>query len=144
MNPSQYTEDLAEEICRRLAEGEPLRAICRSDEKFPTPRTIANWRKAHPEFEEAFKAARELGADALAEQCLEIADDETHDWELSKKGPILNEVAIGRAKLRVWTRMQLLAKWFPQKYGDKLEHNHKGKIGLESLVAGSQEEPEQE
>lgn len=105
-------------MLERLASGEPLRAICR-DEGMPAWRTVYDWLEADKAFAARFAKARILGGDALAEQCLDIADDEQHDWVLTKKGAITNDVAIGRAKLQVWTRMQLLAKWFPQKYGDR-------------------------
>ena len=38
-----------------------------------------------------------------------------------------------RSKLRIHTRLQLLAKWNPKKYGEKLALEHSGKVatGLE-------------
>ncbi len=40
--PSLYTEALAAKICRRLAEGESLRAICR-DKAMPDEATVPRW-----------------------------------------------------------------------------------------------------
>ncbi len=40
--PSLYTEVLAAKICRRLAEGETLRAICR-DKVMPAISTVMGW-----------------------------------------------------------------------------------------------------
>ncbi len=40
--PSLYTEALAAKICRRLAEGETLRAICR-DTAMPDKATVLRW-----------------------------------------------------------------------------------------------------
>ena len=40
--PSLYTEVLAAQICRRLAEGETLRAICR-DPGMPAISTVMGW-----------------------------------------------------------------------------------------------------
>ena len=117
---SSYTQEIADEICERIANGEPLRAICR-DERMPAWRTVYDWMAGNTEFAAAIARARELGEEALFQQCLDIADDERHDWLLTKKGEITNEVAIGRAKLQIHTRMQLLSKWNPKKYGDKLE-----------------------
>ena len=102
----------------RKAVSRPLTAICR-DDGMPAPRTVRDWEAGDESVAAAIARAREAGQEALFEQCLEIADDERHDWELSKKGVLTNEVAIGRAKLRVWTRMELLKRLNPKKYGDK-------------------------
>ncbi len=40
--PSLYTESLAARICRRLAEGESLRAIC-ADKVMPDKATVLRW-----------------------------------------------------------------------------------------------------
>lgn len=117
---STYTPEVAAAICERLATGEPLRVICR-DEGMPAWRTVYDWLAADSEFAARFARARVAGFDALAEQCLEIADDETHDWVMSKKGVVADEVAIGRARLRVDTRLKLLAKWDPKRYGERID-----------------------
>jgi hypothetical protein len=130
---STYTQELADEIVARLSEGEPLRAICR-DEHMPAWRTFYAWLAADTEFAARIARARELGHDALAEQCIDIADDERFDWLLTKKGVITNESAIGRAKLQVYTRMQLLAKWNPKRYGDKQQVEHSGEMTINGLA----------
>jgi hypothetical protein len=47
---SKYTPDLGALICARLAAGESLRSICRSDTSMPTEKTVWNWARSHPEF----------------------------------------------------------------------------------------------
>jgi len=47
---SKYDPALGAAICRRLAAGESLRAICRADPSMPTEKTVWNWARAHPEF----------------------------------------------------------------------------------------------
>lgn len=101
----------------------------------PAVRTVSDWKRAHPSFATDFARAREEGFDALAAQCIEIADNEEHDWALTKKGPIVNEVAIGRARLQVDTRLKLLAKWYPAKYGEKVDVTTAG----ESMNLGADE-----
>lgn len=118
--PSLKTPELVKAICDRLSQGEPMTWICR-DDGMPNPSTVWDWQQADPDVAQAIAHARERGEEAIAEQCLEIADDETQDWAMSKKGVITNEVAIGRAKLRVDTRLKLLAKFNPKRWGDKLE-----------------------
>lgn len=123
--PSLLTKELFSEICGRIAKGEPLECICR-DEGKPAARTVYDWLARddakEPEKQQQLSAlfayARRLGFDAIAAECLSIADDEEHDWVMTKKGPVVNEVAIGRAKLQVEARLKLLAKWDPKRYGD--------------------------
>ncbi len=74
--PSLYTEALVAKICRRLAEGETLRAICR-DEAMPDKATVLRWLgdKTKADFRDQCAHAREMQADALFDEALEIADD---------------------------------------------------------------------
>lgn len=118
--PSDFTDELATEIGDRLAKGEPLAAICR-DDHMPSDRTVRNWMEKDAAFSSAIARAREVGFDAIAAECLEIADETAFD---TKKGPndadICNSEWISRSRLRVETRLKLLAKWDPKRYGDKL------------------------
>jgi hypothetical protein len=47
---STYDPLVGAAICRRLAGGESLRAICRADAAMPTEKTVWNWARAHEEF----------------------------------------------------------------------------------------------
>src|SRR5436190_22396760 len=118
--PSKFTESLAATICDRLAAGEPLAQICR-DDGMPTDRTVRNW-MADDQFSSDIARAREIGFDVIAAECLDIADETSRD---TKKGPndtdLCNSEWISRSRLRVETRLKLLAKWDPKRYGDKLD-----------------------
>lgn len=106
--PSTYTPEIAADICRRLSQGEPLAVICR-DEGMPAVRTVSDWKKAHDSFSADFARARDEGFDFIATGVLEIADQ------------VPAEAAeVAKAKLRIETRLKLLAKWDPRRYGDKL------------------------
>lgn len=119
--PSLYTQELADEITRRLSEGEPLAKICR-DDHMPAVRTVSHWKEAHPSFLADFARAREEGADALAVEALDIADDGRRDYTQNSDGrDVVDYDHIQRSKLRVDTRLKLLAKWFPARYGDKVQ-----------------------
>ena len=120
-NISKRHDDVEEEILRRLSEGEPLAVICRSDPvRFPHPATWGDWVNGDESLAIAYARAREVGFDAIAADCLAIADETTLD---TKKGPDGQESAnaewISRSKLRVETRLKLLAKWDPKRYGDR-------------------------
>lgn len=118
--PSDFTEAVAKEIVERLSNGEPLAQICR-DDHMPAVRTVSDWKKANEAFSADFAHAREAGFDAIALECLEIADDTSRD---TKEGPNGDEQCnnewISRSRLRVETRLKLLAKWDPKRYGDKV------------------------
>jgi hypothetical protein len=118
--PTLYSEPIIDEIVERLSGGEPLAQICR-DEHMPCKATVNKWQLSDDGINSRITHARDEGFDALAEQCLEISDDERHDWKMTKKGIVTDEVAIGRARLQVDTRLKLLSKWNPKKYGDKID-----------------------
>ena len=120
--PTKFSEQLAAEILQRISAGENLRAICR-DKKI-TNETVYEWKDKYPDFSERFARARELGADALALEALEIADTplKGEEVEYNSKGKVIKRKKsdmLGHRRLQVDTRLKLLAKWFPQKYGDK-------------------------
>ena len=129
-HPSLYTEALAAEICRRLAEGETLRSVCR-DKAMPDKATILRWLadQTKADFREPYVYAREMQADALFDEALEIADDALGDWSTDKDGKkVLDHENIQRSRLRVDIRKWAAGKMAPKKYGDKLDLG--GSIGL--------------
>ena len=124
-----------------IAEGKTLREFCRQEGN-PSWQRIYAWLGEDSAFADRIARARELGEDAIAQECFAIADDASNDWmeRLGKDGQpvgwMLNGDHVQRSKLRIETRLKLLAKWNPKKYGDKLDLNHAGKDGgpLEFLV----------
>jgi hypothetical protein len=53
---SVYSEEVGAEICAAVAAGLSLMQVCRAPGR-PHRTTVANWRKAHPDFDEAMRAA---------------------------------------------------------------------------------------
>lgn len=133
--PTKRTQAIEDEIIQRISEGEPLRQICR-DPHMPNYSTVYDWineKKSDgspSDLSQRFAHAREKGEDAIAEECLEIADNATNDWmekfdrDGMSVGYSINGEHVQRSKLRVETRLKLLAKWNPKKYGDKLGVEH--------------------
>ena len=109
-----YGPEIAEEICRRLAEGETLRSICR-DEGMPHASTVVFWVNKDPDFAKRYAHARSQGLDVMAESIVDIADDLTEDPN--------------SRRVRVDSRKWLLSKMRPDKYGDRVSLD--GKLGLE-------------
>jgi hypothetical protein len=117
-----YTQEVAEQICERIANGEPLRQICR-DEGMPAWRTAYDWQTAHPEFAARIAHARELGEEAIAQECMMIADTPKIGTKTTSKATGMETVEadmIEHRRLQIDTRLKLLAKWNPRKWGDKL------------------------
>lgn len=122
---STFTQELADEICNRIAEGEPLRQICR-DEHLPAWRTVHDWVRENSEFAAAYAKARLIGVEAIEQDMLNIADDGTNDWmeKFNDKGMpagwTLNGEHVQRSKLRIETRLKLLKVWDPARHAEKL------------------------
>lgn len=125
--PSSYDPVVAEKICELLSEGVPLREICRM-EGMPAWRNIYFWMARDEDLSAHIARAREMGYDNIAEECLDIADNSNNDWMnrevRNARGQVeiqrvVDTEHIQRSKLRIETRLKLLAKWKPEKYGDK-------------------------
>lgn len=121
--PSKRTPELVAEICERLSKGEPMAAICR-DEHMPDPSTVWDWAQADENVSQAIAHARDRGYDAIAEECLRIADEPP---PVNGQGTT-DSGHVAWAKHRTETRLKLLAKWNPKKYGDKIDVT--GQVGV--------------
>ena len=114
---STYTDELAAEVVARLSKGEPLTIICR-DDHMPCDHTVREWAKGNEAFSSAIAHARVRGWDSIAYECLEISDSPNQTVN-----PETLEIEVRdtqRDKLRIDTRLKLLAKWDPKRYGDKV------------------------
>jgi hypothetical protein len=137
--PSDYTPEKAEAICLRLAEGESLRSVC-SDEDMPTKQTALRWLTKHEDFRAQYVRAKEQGAEAIAEEMFDIADDGANDWmeKLDKEGEAygwqLNGEHVRRSQLRIDTRKWYLSKIMPKKYGEKVQTEHSGTIQFSDMT----------
>ena len=124
---SSYDPAVAHQICEMLSEGIPLREICRM-EGMPPWRNIYFWMARDEDLAAHIARAREVGYDSIAEECLDIADNSVNDWvnreqfnPRTKKVEVIRVVDpehIQRSKLRIETRLKLLAKW-SNKYSEK-------------------------
>jgi len=136
--PSKYTPEIARIICEQLSEGIPLRQICRENPGFPAWRTVYDWMAKDDAAAAAgggvglsasIARARDIGYDAIAEECLYIADTQTMTERVTEAenpatGALVRSVVrsddVNARRLQVETRLKLLAKFHPTKYGDKL------------------------
>src|SRR5258706_15067908 len=70
-----------------------------------------------------YARAREERADRLFEELFEIADK-----------PCTNQVKVQQQRNRLDTRKWALSKLAPRKYGDRVEHDHKGGLNFQPAV----------
>jgi len=137
-NITKYTKQRADEICEWISKGETLAEWCRQNNIGRT--TVYAWKDEHPDFAERFARARELGEEVIAESCLKIADDGSNDWietfgdESAIKAYAYNGEHVQRSKLRVETRLKLLAKFNPKRWGEKISNELTGANGAPLTV----------
>ncbi len=119
--PSTYTSTIAAEICRRIAEGEPLVKICR-DSAIPAYRTVLGWRVTNDEFAQLYARAREDAADTLADRICELA-------ERVEKGEL--EAHAGRTAIDAlkWVASKLK----PRIYGERAHLEVSGGLKVETV-----------
>ena len=110
--PAKITPEVKAQVLERIALGETLAALGR--ELGFHPQSWADWMRADEGLAVAYQHARDVGADALAEEALALIDG-TPDRVEGKIDP--GYVQWKRAQ--VDTRLKLLACWNPKKYGTK-------------------------
>ncbi|MEL6289640.1 MAG: hypothetical protein AAFQ35_12790 [Pseudomonadota bacterium] len=101
--PTKYTDELAQEICARLAAGESLIQIMR-DAHMPTRSSVYLWLREHTKFSDDYARAREAQADHFAEDTVVIADE---------------EIDPARAKVRIDARKWAAGQMSPGKYAQR-------------------------
>jgi hypothetical protein len=127
--PTSYTEGLAAEICKRVADGETLSQVCRSDH-IPPRTTVMQWVLDNREgFSVRYARAKDMQIEFWADEILDVSDDGTNDYMVrsgaeddDKSAWCLNGEHISRSRLRVDSRKWLLSKLRPERYGDKVQH----------------------
>ena len=120
--PSRYSQELADAICERLAEGESLRAICR-DEGMPPEPTVRGWVIDDAQgFAAQYARARDIGLDVMADELLNIADTPVEGVRREESEGGAKEVRedmLGHRRLQVDARKWYLSKLAPKKYGER-------------------------
>lgn len=133
--PSSFTQEIADTICTRIADGESLRAICR-DDAMPGKTTVFRWLldEKYREFWDQYARAREMQADTFVDEIPDIADDGSNDWMLRNgkdgvPGYVENGEALNRSRIRIDARKWMAGKLRPKKYGEKVVSEVSGPDG---------------
>lgn len=126
--PSKYSQQLADALCDLLVDGKSLRTIC-STAKMPSRSTVIRWLAENEAFRNQYARARELQADTLAEEILDIADKAVLGERLKKdgKGKVVERQTgdmVERSKLMIDARKWYAGKLQPKKYGERVALDH--------------------
>jgi hypothetical protein len=136
--PSTYNDHIASVICIRLAEGESLREIVKT-EGMPDRSIVYDWLLRYPEFSDQYTRAREEQADTLADEIISIADESPETNEIRDKEGNVIDIKIDsgyvayqkqRIEARKWTAMKLK----PKKYGERMQVAGDAENPLEAKV----------
>ena len=117
--PTDYSIELAQKICARIANGEGLVKMCKED-GMPARSSVMLWIFKNKEFSDMYAQAREQQADFFFEEILEISDHTGGDTYIDEKGrERTDHENINRSRLTVDTRKWVIARLAPKKYGDQ-------------------------
>ena len=109
-------EQIKADVLRGLMGGLPLSVVARNNGT--SQQSVNAWSKQDLAFAEEIAGSRALGWDHLAVEALTIADDKSDDVIFDADGmPHPNSAAVMRAKVRIETRLRLLACWDSGRYG---------------------------
>jgi hypothetical protein len=102
---STYEEEIANEVCDRLTEGESLMSIC-EDDTMPHASTVFRWLDTNAEFRDKYARAREVQGHLAADRAVDAA---------------VNATDAGLGRLAYDARKWQASKLAPKVYGDKTE-----------------------
>lgn len=131
MTKYELTQALADEICEHIGDGKSLRSFCEQEGR-PSAPTVCRWLRMEETawFAEQYARAREVQADALFNDILDIVD-QAEDPQI--------------ARLRMDARKWMAGKLRPKVYGDKVElggkvdhehtHEHRTVSQVDSRIA---------
>lgn len=119
--PTSYNPEIAALICKKVATStDGLKKICANNPELPCFQTIFEWRYLHPEFAEQYAQAKKVQMDLLAEEIIEISDENGRDTLTDEDGnERINGEWVARSRLRVDSRKWMASKLLPKMYGDK-------------------------
>lgn len=136
-----YSFELSERICERLANGESATAIAR-DADMPTYPVMARWLREKPDFARRYRIARETGYEYWADDLIDIADQTqageirtTQEWGTQVRTADMLE----HRRLRIDARKWLLCKRARSIYGERAAFEHSGPDGKPMEVASRNE-----
>lgn len=141
--PVIYTPEKQREIIDyvldEITKGRAVTRILEDSDAMPASSTWVKWLREVPELSLEVERARELGAAALLDEIVDIADDATGDVEIaySQDGTAYarqNSDSVQRAKLRVYAREKYAQMIAPRRFGAKVDVTSDGKALVAPVV----------
>ena len=120
--PTDYTLELAELICHRVAShGMGLKQICAMYDDMPNPSTIYDWRAKNEQFSEMYLNSRRKQAHILVETSLDDVEDiQKYYYEDPMTGVTrVDSGVVAAQKALAAQKTWLAGKFRVQDYGDK-------------------------
>jgi hypothetical protein len=118
--PVGFSQDLADEVLARIADGELLSDIGK-DESMPTARQFRHWLTTRPELTEAHTRARRSWADTWAERVMDISFNPKGGAIDADGNVVLDHAFVGLLRLQTDNAKWLVGKYYPRLYGDRPE-----------------------
>ena len=123
--PSIFSDEIAAEICERLAAGESLNAICR-DEHMSSRQAVHEWiADNRAGFGDKYARAREMQVEHYVDEMIDIADAVAGSTDSAE---------VQAARLAIDTRKWAAAKRLPRKYGDRVDMNHAANVNTVTRI----------
>lgn len=118
--PTDYTIEIADDICYKIVQGQSLNSICKAD-NMPDVRSVYRWLRLHQQFCHLYAQAKDDQADTLADEIQDISDERPMMTIVTDSDTIekLDPVGVNRNRLRVDARKWIASKLKPRKYGDR-------------------------
>ncbi len=136
--PTIRSPELAEELCRRLADGRlSLRRICMDLGVSET--AVREWALDEPEgFGKQYAHARFIGYLVMADDVIETAETPLEGVEIEESETGSKKIRrgdmLGHRRLVVDTKKWLLSKVLPKIYGDRIAVEHSGDVSIEARL----------
>lgn len=120
-----WPPDLLHEVCEDIAAGLSIRYACEKRQR--NHKEFLRLALRDPVIKEQYELARQVRAELLQDEIIEMADDDSHDIDLDGRG---NGAAVRRSELKVKTRLEIAKAANP----DKFRENRQPKVSVETNV----------
>lgn len=122
--PTKYTPELAGKICKQIALGNSLRAVCRA-EGMPDMSTIYDWFPLYENFTKQYEKACKDRAESHHEDLNEINEEAI---QYAKTNDFNVQAVMTAYKMKSDNMKWSMSKMVPKKYGDKMDVTSDGKV----------------
>lgn len=114
-----YTDEIANDICVKISEGNSLTSICK-DPNMPSLPTVYEWLRANESFAKLYARACDDRTEGEIEEIKELELECLREVKECEDPKIANAI-VQAYKLRIESRKWVASKMKPKKFGDKLD-----------------------